>query len=422
MVVRRRTPTAALLLILSIWLLIVGSYNGSFDFSCQAPPPLPELMGVGIAYSVIEASDLSYVIAGERQEPGSNHSDIFLYCHGEKIFGGLGNESAREIVRCHDGGYAVIGYTTSFGVGKADIWLLRTNSNGHQLWNETFGTAENEYGTSLIEFPNGDFAFIGYVNHTIGIDQDVWVLRVDSTGNPLWNRTFGGFRPDAGWSIILNSAGQLIVVGTTESFGAGDEDVWLLCLDAWGTHLWNRTIGGKGDDRGLDITLAHDGGYAIIGSTTSSRGNDTDICLIRTDSSGNQLWNTTYGFTRDDMGLSIITTRQGDFAMTGYADGRETIWFRRTEGYGVFCPAGWLDGQSFGTSIIEPSEGGFIIVGGTNATSAETSGQVYWWLPSHYSPPHIGMDLWFWGFIGLIILLIILAVYSWRTRRAKIHK
>ena len=87
MVVRRKRPTAALLLILSIGLLFVSSYKGSSDFSCHAPLPMPQTSGHGIAYSVIETSDHSEVITGERQETGSNHSDIFLLCSGERIFG-----------------------------------------------------------------------------------------------------------------------------------------------------------------------------------------------------------------------------------------------------------------------------------------------------------------------------------------------
>jgi hypothetical protein len=119
--------------------------------------------------------------------------------------------------------------------------------------------------------------------------------------------------------------------------------------------------------------------------------------------------------------LSIITTAQGDFAMTGYADGRETIWFDRTEGYGVFC--GGYE-ENFGTSIIELSEGGFLIVGGTNATSTENSRVVYWWLPSHYGPPGSSLFWWifsilFYGWPILLVILVVLAIMIWRKWKHK---
>ncbi|MFX1576637.1 MAG: hypothetical protein ACFFCF_05650 [Promethearchaeota archaeon] len=417
----RRTSTVTLIVILALVFPLVGIFHG-LNFRCQAPPPGPDMLSAGVGYSVIETTTHLYAIAGEYQEMGSNHCDVLILCPDKKIHGGLGNDSAQEIIECQDGGFALIGYTTSYGAGKADLWLLRTNSTGHHLWNKTFGTAEDEYGTALIRYQNNDYAIIGYGSGDNGNKQDVWVLRTDSMGNVLWNRTFGGSETDTGWSIILNAAGQLVITGTTESFGAGDKDIWLLCLDGFGNHLWNQTFGGKDADRGWDVTLAHDGGYAIIGSTTSSRGNDTDIWLIRTDAAGNQIMNTTIGDTRDDEGLSIITTVQGDFAMTGYADGRETIWFDRSAGYGAFF--GGYQEHIFGTSIIEVSEGGFLIVGGINATSTENSRVVYWRLPSHYGPPEISL-LWlifsilYYGWPILIVILVILAIMIWRKRTQK---
>ncbi|MFX1492016.1 MAG: hypothetical protein ACFFBU_07130 [Promethearchaeota archaeon] len=424
----RRIPTVTLLLILVISPTIFGTLNRVFDPRCQAPPPGPDIWysdNDEIAYSVIETSDLPYVIAGQCQMAGSNNSDVLLLCTGYKTYGGEGNEGAREIVECQEGGFALVGYTTSYGAGNTDVWLLRTNSTGHHLWNRTYGTPEQEYGTSLIILPGGDFAITGYSTHSIGTDRDVWVLRIDANGNLLWNKTFGGTKADAGWSIILNHEGNLVVAGVTESFGAGDEDIWLLCIDTSGNHLWNQTFGGTAKDRGWDVTLVQDGGYAIIGYTTLPGKNAKEICLIRTDPAGYQIWNTTYGDNdEDDEGYSIIETSEGDFAMTGYAGGHREIWFKRSAGYGVYNSFG--NQGLFGTSIIESSEGGFIIVGGTNTTSTETSHLVFWWLPSHYSPPRIGLDplsiiivLLFYGWPAILLITLTLAIMKWRNRKHK---
>ena len=112
-----------------------------------------------------------------------------------KTFGGIGAEWAFSVIQTFDGGYATAGYTTSSGAGKADVWLVKTDSLGNQEWNKTFGGKEFDWASCVIQTKDGGYALAGSTYTSADMGYDFWLVKTDSSGNQQWNKTYGGTLP-----------------------------------------------------------------------------------------------------------------------------------------------------------------------------------------------------------------------------------
>ncbi len=333
--------------------------------------------------SVVEVSTGGFAITGSTGGGGPNANDVWLIltddngnAQSSHTYGGVFDDIGWDLLEVSTGGFVLSGETESFGAGDFDAWLIRVDASGNHLWNHTFGGTYDEWGWSVIEVSTGGFAISGRTASLGAGSSDVWLIRTDADGNELWNKTYGGIYSDVGRELVEVSGGGFAIIGSTQSYGSGSSDVWLIRTDADGNELWSRTFGGLTSDSAHGLVEVSTGGFAIAGRTQSFGAGATDLWLIRTNANGNLLWNQTFGGLSPDEGQSLVEISTGGFAITGFTGslgaGVEDLWLIFTDTSGTPLVNYTFGGTEFdiGNCIIEVSTGGFLIVGITESFGA----------------------------------------------------
>ncbi|MEO0248824.1 MAG: hypothetical protein ABIN58_04645 [candidate division WOR-3 bacterium] len=246
------------------------------------------------AYSITQTSDGGFVVAGSTLSFGAGNYDLLVLklnssggLSWARTFGGTGDDRAYSIIQTTDGGFAVAGWTASFGAGGLDFLVLKLNSSGGLSWARTFGGTNLDGGGFITQTADGGFAVTGYtLNFALG-DTNFLVLKLNSSGGLSWARTFGGTNHDYAYSITQAADGGLAVAGYTAGFGAGGDDFLVLKLNSSGGLSWAKSFGGASGDRAYYIAQATDGGFAVVGATQSFGAGDVDLLVFKLDQNGN---------------------------------------------------------------------------------------------------------------------------------------
>ena len=301
----------------------------STNLFAQGPGPLWEKTyggtGTDWGYSVRQTFDGGYVIAGRTYSFGAGNWDFYLIktdVNGDtlwtKTYGGTNIDIAYSVKQTSDSGYIIVGYTTSFGQGGKDVYLVRANKSGDTLWTKTYGGGYADRGSSVQQTIDGGYIITGYTSSSrMQSSFDVYLIKTATNGDTVWTKTFGGTEHDEAYSVQQTLDGGYIITGYTRSFGAGHSDVYLIKTDALGDTLWTRTYGGTDLDVGNSVQQTLDGGYIITGYTSSFGAGDHGICLIKTDTFGDTLWTSTYGGTFEDVGREVRQTSDSAYIITG---------------------------------------------------------------------------------------------------------
>lgn len=285
------------------------------------------------AESVQQTSDGGFILAGTTTSYGTPVCDFWLIktdangieqwnrTFGEKWEPAMAGDGAYSVVQTSDGGYILAGSTTSYGSGSSDAWLIKVDSHGNEQWNRTFGWESRDDAYSVSQTSDGGYLMVGCIR-SYDPYGDAWLIKTDANGKEQWSKTFGGKYADVAYSGHQTRDGGYILIGKTGSYGVGYFDAWLIKTDANGKERWNRTFGGtEGNYAYADTACAghqtRDGGYILAGKTGSYGAGYFDAWLIKTDADGKEQWNRTFGGIRDDYVRSVQQTSDGGYILAG---------------------------------------------------------------------------------------------------------
>jgi len=327
---------------------------------------------VGIWLSLSIALAALCVSAVAEDDPGASASASVKEIWN-RTYGGSGIEFAGDVQVTRDGGCAIIGTTDSFGSGGVDAWLIKTDPDGNEMWNRTFGGPKYDLGASILQTRDGGYIITGETESYGAGGSDVWLIKTDPDGMRQWDRTFGGPDFETGLTVMESEDGSYVIVGGTKSYGAGDLDVWMIRTDHEGNEIWNRTFGGPGYECGISTQRTKDRGYIITGRTHSYGSEEGDLWLIKTDHEGNEMWNRTFGGGGYDVGRSVQETGDGGYVVVGettsYGSGSQDIWILKTDAAGNEQWNKTFGGAYYDacSSVLETKDGGYIIAGHTES-------------------------------------------------------
>lgn len=299
----------------------------------------------------------------------------------EKVIGGADFDRGVFVSPLKDGGYITVGVTKSSGAGDEDVYLVKTDAAGNELWSKTFGGTGADNGWSVHEHPDG-YVIAGFTNSFGNGDYDFYLIKTDENGEMIWSKTYGGERSDRCWSLTLTEDGGFLLAGETRSFGAGEEDVYLVRTDAAGEALWTRTYGGDKGDRAFAAATAEDGGYVLAGQTFSEGAGDRDAYILKTDADGEMIWSKTFGGTASDVAHGIVGTSDGAYMATGYTtsfapEGDDPYIIKIDEqGRTLWTRVIALEGVNHTITGEQATDGGFFLTGFSNYPAKERSAAV----------------------------------------------
>ncbi|MBW8050105.1 MAG: hypothetical protein FVQ77_07160 [Cytophagales bacterium] len=288
-----------------------------------------------------------------------------------KTVGGSDADWGYAVQKTKDGGYIFAGITSSFGAGDYDVYLIRANANGDTLWTKTYGGTRTDKAYSVQQNSEGGFIVVGNTESFGAGDPNVYLICTDADGFALWTKTYGGSIWDGGMCVQQTKDGGYIVVGNTESYGAGRNDIYLFKTDAKGVTLWTKTFGGADDDKGYSVQQTNDDGFIVAGYTESFGAGKSDVYLIKTNENGDSLWTKTYGSSSWEHSNSVQQTNDGGYIIAGkilkLETGNSDVYLIRTDENGdtLWTKTYGGDGQDEGYFVQQTSEGGYIVAGET---------------------------------------------------------
>lgn len=333
--------------------------------------------------SVRQTTDGGYIIAGTTTSYGAGGRDILVIktnAAGDtiwtKAFGGdIDNEYGFCVQQTTDSGYIVSGVASSFADVAGDMYLIKLNSTGDTIWTRTYGGIGYEWGAYVQQTSDGGYIIAGQTPAFGAGGFDAYLVKLNSSGNISWTKTYGGSGLENGSAVQQTADGGYILTGEIDSYGAGGGDFYLVKTDSAGNVVWTKAFGGAGTESGVTVKQTSDGGYIIGGTSEDALGPlGPDMCLIKTNSVGDTLWAKLYGGLMIDECYEVVQTTDGGYIMCGKsfsfsASGDYNVYVVKVNGQGVvqwsktFGNSSSSSSNDIGNAIQQTYDGGYIIAG-----------------------------------------------------------
>lgn len=275
-------------------------------------------------HALARTSDGGYILAGQTFSFIDTTSDTYLIkvdADGNqqwtKTIGSDTLDGANAILQTSDGGYFITNHTEGYGAGDCDAWMCKTDASGNILWNQTYGCPEDDLGLDAMETSDHFLVTCG-VARTTDPMGDAFLAKYSLSGAVVWIKNYGGQGGQDGWRITETPDGGYLVAGNTIENANGPVDIFVFKTDADGNLLWSKNFGGQGEEYTLGLCHGSDGGYVICGSTTSFGAGDEDAYLLKIGENGNQLWSRNYGGLLQDEAMGVAPADDGGYALTGF--------------------------------------------------------------------------------------------------------
>ncbi len=382
-----------------------------------------------LAISMQQTTDGGYIVAGGSKsndgDVGENNGDydfwiVKLDGSGSLVWetnlGGSEGDFPRSIKQTTDGGYIVAGNSESqdgdvggtYGTnGYPDYWIVKLNENGDLVWKTTLGGSDWDWAYDIEQTTDGGYIVAGAsqsndgdVGGNVGSNgtTDYWIVKLDETGNLVWENNFGGTVWEYPSDIEQTNDGGYIVTGRSNSDNGdvggnnGGYDFWTIKLDGSGNLVWETNLGGSDGEGAHSITQTTDGGYIIAGFSSSNNGDvggnygAADFWIVKLDSNGVLVWETNLGGTLEEGAQSIQPTVDGGYIITGPSssfnidlddnNGEYDFWIVRIGPNGSILWEENLGGSDidWSESTLQTNDGGYIIAGRSNSDDGDVGG------------------------------------------------
>jgi hypothetical protein len=292
----------------------------------------------------------------------------------QKTIGGTNHDCAYSIIQTTDGGFALAGYTYSFAAGYQDMYIVKLSSTGAIQWTRTVGGTGNDLALSIIQTTDGGYATVGYTNSFGTGGYDFFIVKLDANGVLQWCRIIDRASDDSGWSIIQTADGGFVIAGLSATGGVFTSDVFIVKLNMNGTFQWSKTYGGSEDEVVFSIIQTSDGSLIAAGYTDSFGLGGNNFYILKLDTTGTLQWSRTVGGTGPNgQAYSIIQTTDGGFAIAGVTEafgaGSYDMHIVKLSSSGTLQWTRTAGGSSedCAYSIVQTPDGGYIATGYTTS-------------------------------------------------------
>ena len=331
-----------------------------------------------------------------------------------RTYGCIQFDGVYDVIQTANDGFIAVGYTTSndgdvtnFHGGNFDGWITKTNASGNLEWQKTLGGSNDEVVYCIQQTTDNGYILAGYTtsidgdvtgNPTIFNNVEAWIIKIDVSGNILWERTYGSTANDIAQKVLQTADGGYIVTGSKESRLPAfpdyiSHDFWVIKINSLGEIEWQGVYGGTSFEKAFDIVEIVGGGYVLCGKTESingdvigyNGGSGYDAWIIKINLTGDLVWQKVYGGTNDETAFKILKTSDGGFITSGWTasnngdvsgnHGAYDVWIVKFDESGNIIWQKTLGGSNsdYGNSIAETIDGNYVIACASSSTDGDKS-------------------------------------------------